>query len=70
MADDLNCLVTLRQISTLQMKRIYRNYRQIMGFNSLLILLGVFGLLQPAASSLLHNTSTIAIGLHSMRNLL
>ena len=70
MADDLNCLVTLKKISNLQMKRIYRNYRLIMGFNSMLILLGVLGLLQPATSSLLHNTSTIAIGLHSLRNLL
>ena len=35
-----------------------------------LILLGVFGVLPPATSALLHNGSTVAIGLHSMTRLL
>ncbi len=42
----------------------------IVGFNAVLILLGVGGVLQPASSALLHNTSTLAISLKSMRDLL
>lgn len=52
------------------MKRIHKNYRVIVGFNSALIFLGVGGILQPTASALLHNTSTLAISLKSMQNLL
>ena len=33
-------------------------------------LLGLFGILPPGVSALLHNTSTLGIGLHSMTNLL
>ena len=52
------------------MKRIHRNYRAIVGINAGLIGLGVGGVIQPATSALLHNTSTIAISLKSMQNLL
>ncbi len=69
-ADDLNQIVTLRQISDALMKRIRRNYRFIVGFNASLIVLGVLGVIQPTTSSMLHNTSTIYIGLRSMQNLL
>lgn len=69
-ADDLQELVTLKKISNGLMKRISRNYRMIVGFNTGLILLGAGGILQPATSALLHNTSTILISLRSMRNLL
>ena len=41
-----------------------------MSFNTALILGGVFGLLPPAASALLHNLSTLGIGLRSMTDLL
>lgn len=51
------------------MKRINRNYREIVGINTLLILLGVGGVIQPTATAMLHNISTIAIGLKSMKNL-
>lgn len=69
-ADNLEEIVTLRRISTALMKRINRNYRFIVGFNTSLIALGVTGVLAPATSSMLHNTSTIAIGVHSMQRLL
>ena len=52
------------------MERIKRNYRRIVGFNSLLIVLGVTGVIQPTTSALLHNSSTLLIGLESMQNLL
>ena len=65
-ADDL----VLRMLSNRLMKRIHKNYRFIVTFNAGLILLGVGGILQPTTSALLHNTSTLYIGLKSMGNLL
>ena len=69
-ADSLNELVTLKLISNGLMKRIHKNYRFIVSFNTGLILLGVAGILQPATSALLHNTSTLMIGLKSMQDIL
>lgn len=69
-ADDLNELVTLKQISNLLMKRIHHNYRTIVSFNTLLIILGVAGVIPPTTSALCHNTSTLLIGLNSIKNLL
>ena len=69
-ADDLYSLLTLREISTALMGRIRFNYRTIIGFNLGLIVLGIAGILPPAVSALLHNSSTVAIGLASMRNYL
>lgn len=69
-SDDLRQLITLRKISTALMKRIKTNYRFILGFNSALIAGGLFGVMNPASSALLHNGSTILTGLKSMTNLL
>ena len=69
-AEDLFALVTLRDISGRLMERIHRNYNTIIGFNLGLIILGVAGVIQPGTSALMHNASTIAIGLHSMTGLL
>ena len=69
-ADDLREIITLKKISNALMKRIDRNYKVIVGFNTALILFGVGGVLQPTMSALLHNTSTILISLKSMENLL
>ena len=68
--NDLYQLIVLRTISSRLMARIQQNYRQVIGFNLGLILLGAFGVLQPAVSALLHNTSTLVISLKSMTNLL
>ena len=69
-AQDLFCLVTLRKISEGMMKRISSNYRRIIGFNAALMLLGASGIITPAMSALLHNSSTVAISLASMKNYL
>ena len=68
--DDLFQLVTLKAISNGLLRRIHKNYRFVIGFNLGLIVLGVSGVLAPATSALLHNTSTLAISLKSMTNLL
>lgn len=52
------------------MKRIHGNYRFIVGFNTGLIVFGVGGIIQPITSALLHNTSTLVIGLKSMQDIL
>ena len=67
---DLHSLVVLKELSNALMGRIQKNYRFIIGFNALLIGLGVAAVLQPANSALLHNISTVGIGMESMTNLL
>ena len=69
-SSDLYNIVTLRKISTLLMKRIGFNYRTIVEFNTALILMGIAGLITPATSAMLHNGSTIALGLKSMTDLI
>ena len=69
-SENLFELVTLRRLSEALMDRIHRNYRFIVGFNCLLIALGVAGILPPATSALLHNLSTLAVSMKSMTNLL
>lgn len=69
-ADDLNEIVTLKKLSNELMKRIQKNYRTIVGINAGLIALGIGGIIQPTTSALLHNTSTLAISLRNMENLL
>ena len=69
-ADNLYELVLLKRLSDRLMQRIGRNYRLIVGINAALIGLGVAGILQPTASALFHNTSTLFIGLDSMKNLM
>ena len=69
-SDDLFELVVLRQLSEALMKRIHYNYRFIVGFNLMLIVLGVSGVIQPTVSALLHNMSTLGISMKSMTNLL
>ena len=69
-ADNLMGMVTFKKLSNGLMKRIHHNYRTIVGFNSGLIVLGVFGVIAPTTSALLHNTSTLLIGLQSMKDII
>lgn len=69
-ADDLYSLITMKRLSDRLMRRIHGNYRFIMSFNTALIVLGVAGVLPASTSALLHNTSTLAISLKSMTDLL
>ena len=69
-SEDLFALVTLRRLSQALMQRIHGSYRFIVGFNLTLIVLGVAGVLPPTTSALLHNGSTLSIGLKNMTDLL
>ena len=65
-ADSLWELVRLRQLAMALMTRIHANYRFVIGFNGVLIALGMAGVLPPAVSAMLHNLSTLGVSLHSM----
>lgn len=69
-SSQLQEIVALKQLSGLLMKRIKKNYAQIVSFNSLLILSGLFGLLQPSTSALLHNVSTFVFSANSTKPLI
>ena len=69
-ADSLFEIVVIKKISDGLIRRIRGNYRAIVGINSSLILLGVLGIMPPTTSALLHNLSTIAIGVKSMEDVL
>ena len=60
----------LKSIANAMQRRVASNYRFVLSFNSVLIILGALGILQPATSAVLHNLSTIGISLKSMTNLL
>lgn len=62
MDSDLEKLVFIRDLSHAAMKRIDRSYWRIIGFNSLLIGLGIFGATTATTNSLLHNLSTFVFG--------
>ena len=68
-ADSLEELVLLKTIANALQRRVSANYRFVLTFNSTLIVLGALGILQPAASAMLHNLSTLGISLKSMTNL-
>lgn len=68
--EDLESILWLRKLSRALMSRIHRDYRVIIAFNSMLIGLGVFGMLPPASSAMAHNLSTIGISLINMTDLL
>ena len=68
-ADDLHELVFMKKIADALQGRIKSNYRFVLGFNSALIILGIAGIFSPSASALLHNLSTIGIGMRNTADL-
>ena len=67
---DLQSLVRLRRISQGLDRRFDQSFRTIMGFNSLLLALGIAGVITPQTSSLLHNGSTVLLGTAATRSYL
>lgn len=60
-SNDLENIVMLRRLSKALDRRMRRGYGFTIGFNSLLMALGLGGLLTPQQSALLHNGSTLAL---------
>ena len=66
LSSDLRELAALRRLSQRMLERINRNYRSILTINTSLLALGIFGILPPTTTALLHNASTMAISAASM----
>ena len=66
-SDDLHSLVELRKLSCILEKRMAQGYRFTIGFNTLLLALGIGGIITPQASSLLHNSATVGISAYNAR---
>ena len=64
---DLCSLVALRRLSMELMERMDETFREVIGFNSTLLALGIAGAIAPQTSSLLHNTSTVFFSMRDSR---
>ena len=64
---DLTSLVALRRLSMELMDRMTVTFREVIGFNSALLALGIAGVILPQTSSLLHNTSTVFFSMRDSR---
>ena len=70
LSDDLHDLITLRKLSTGMFDKINTNYRRIIVVNGTLLILGVFGVITPSTSSMVHNLSTMLFGALSTKSVL
>ena len=61
MESDLRSLIVLRELSVNVMKKISKNYRDILVINTSLLLLGVWGWINSTTAALFHNISTMLI---------
>ena len=66
----LGAILDARRLGDGVMRKIYRNYVFIVSANSLLLALGVSGVISPAVSALLHNLSTVGAGIYALTPIL
>jgi Cu2+-exporting ATPase len=66
--NNISDLGLARSLGKQALRRIHHNYIGIVSINSLLLLLGITGVITPASSALLHNASTILSALNGMRS--
>ncbi|MDR0356299.1 MAG: heavy metal translocating P-type ATPase [Deltaproteobacteria bacterium] len=66
----LEGLTLARALSKSAIDRIHSNYQVIIGFNSLFLTLGLFGVIGPGVTALLHNMTTFLVALRATRPLL
>jgi Cu2+-exporting ATPase len=66
--DGLDALLPARSISREALRRIRSGFYASVGWNSLFLAGGLTGLLTPGLSALLHNATTAAIAVSSMRS--
>ena len=64
---DLSSIVQLVKLSRTLSARLDRSFAQVIGLNSAFMAAGVTGMVTPQTSSLLHNATTIALGLDASR---
>lgn len=65
--DDLEKLVFLRRVAKALDLRIKKSYTGIVTFNTALIGLGLFNIIMPNSSALLHNAGTVLVAANCMR---
>lgn len=65
--DGLGSLYRTRLLGRRLVARIERENREIVVFNSALIILGLAGILPPSSAALMHNLSTVAFSLEAVR---
>ena len=70
LSDNLYDLVTLRKLANGMLDKINTNYKNIVGVNGSLLVLGVLGVIPPSTSSLIHNLSTMIFGVMSTKSVL
>lgn len=63
----LEKIIEAKTISQYTISRIKRNFAYAIGINTSLIALGILGLINPVASALIHNATTILISANSLR---
>ncbi len=66
----LSGLATARAVSRLALERVNWQFGFIMGLNSILIGLGLFGVITPRLAALLHNFGTVLVTANSVKRLL
>lgn len=64
---DLRALLTARELGKRTLRRIHVNFGVTMVLNSLFLAGGLFMLLSPGLSALLHNLTTLGVTLNAMR---
>lgn len=64
---DLADLLVARRISKEMLRRISSGFSSSVGWNTLFMAGGIFGLLTPGMAALLHNSTTAAVALNSMK---
>jgi Cu2+-exporting ATPase len=66
----LSALATARELSVLALARVNLQFAFILGLNSLLIGLGLFGIITPRLAAVLHNLGTVLVAANSVKGLL
>jgi heavy metal translocating P-type ATPase len=61
LGSDLSQLITLRKLGMAMGARVNAQFRDIVAFNSAILLAGLAGVLTPGASALLHNLFTVGV---------
>jgi heavy metal translocating P-type ATPase len=69
MKDDIQTLVEIKVLANRAIERIHKHFNATVGVNSAILLGASTGLLTPVTTALLHNGTTIALLLNSMKKL-
>ena len=66
-SNDLEGIVRLRRLSRVLSRRMKQGYRFTIGYNSILLALGIAGIITPQQSAFFHNGGTIGLSAMNAR---